>query len=81
MALALRVISGFMHYRAALRILAWEIMAMTKSVIIKPVTGDEANHLMRQSDDYMGLLYPAESNHLVDSSALRGEGALYRCLS
>lgn len=45
---------------------------MTKSVIIEPVTGDEANHLLRQSDDYMASLYPAESNHLVDSSALRG---------
>jgi putative acetyltransferase len=52
-------------------------MAVTKSVIIKPVTGDEANHLLRQSDDYMASLYPAESNHLVDSSALRGKGARF----
>ena len=48
-------------------------MAVTKSVIIKPVTGDEANHLLRQSDDYLASLYPAESNHLVDPSALRGK--------
>ena len=48
---------------------------MTKSVIIKPVISDEASHLFRQSDDYMASLYPAESNHPVDPSVLRGKGA------
>ena len=48
---------------------------MTKRVIIKPVISDEASHLFRQSDDYMASLYPAESNHPVDPSVLRGKGA------
>jgi GNAT superfamily N-acetyltransferase len=52
-------------------------MAMTKSVIIKPITGNEASHLLRQSDEYMALLYPDESNHLVDSSALLGKGVRF----
>ena len=43
---------------------------MMKRVIIKPVAGDEAGDLLRQSDDYMASLYPTESNHLVDPDAL-----------
>jgi putative acetyltransferase len=50
---------------------------MTKSVSIKPVNGDEASHLMQQSDDYMLSLYPAESNHLIDTNALRGKGGRF----
>ncbi len=49
---------------------------MMKRVIIKPVAGDEAGDLLRQSDDYMASLYPTESNHLVDPNALQGEGGV-----
>ena len=49
---------------------------MMKRVIIKPVAGDEAGDLLRQSDDYMASLYPTESNHLVDPDALQGEGGV-----
>ena len=50
---------------------------MMKRVIIKPVAGDEAGDLLRQSDDYMASLYPTESNHLVDPDALQGEGGRF----
>jgi putative acetyltransferase len=47
------------------------------NVSIKRISGDEADHLLVQSDRYMAALYPAESNHLVSSASLRGRHALF----
>jgi len=41
------------------------------SFIIAPIVGEEADHLLVRSDEYMASLYPAESNHLVSSESLR----------
>ena len=38
-------------------------------VSVKRIAGDEADHLLVQSDRYMAALYPAESNHLVSSAS------------
>ena len=38
---------------------------------LSPITGAEAEHLLRFSDQYMESLYPAGSNHLVCSESLR----------
>ena len=46
-------------------------------VSVKRIAGDEADHLLVQSDRYMAALYPAESNHLVSSPSLRGRHALF----
>ena len=46
-------------------------------VSVKRIAGDEADHLLVQSDRYMAALYPAESNHLVSSASLRGRHALF----
>ena len=46
-------------------------------VSVKRIVGDEADHLLVQSDRYMAALYPAESNHLVSSASLRGRHALF----
>ena len=48
------------------------------NVSVKRIAGDEADHLLVQSDRYMAALYPAESNHLVSSASLRGRQYLYR---
>lgn len=38
---------------------------------------DGAKRLLKLSDDYMGALYPAESNHLESSAALAQPGVLF----
>ena len=47
------------------------------NVTLSPITGDEADHLLRLSDQYMASLYPAESNHLVSSESLREGDATF----
>lgn len=47
------------------------------TVTLSPVTGEEADHLLRLSDQYMASLYPAESNHLVSSESLREGDATF----
>ena len=47
------------------------------SISIAPIAGSEADYLLELSDEYMGALYPAESNHLVSSESLRGPDALF----
>ena len=44
---------------------------------IAPISGDEADHLLVRSDEYMAALYPPESNHLVSSESLRSGDALF----
>ena len=44
---------------------------------IAPIAGEEADHLLLRSDEYMAALYPAESNHLVSSESLRSGDALF----
>ena len=46
-------------------------------VTLLPITGEEANHLLRLSDQHMASLYPAESNHLVSSESLREGDATF----
>ena len=47
------------------------------TVTLSPIMGEEADHLLRLSDQYMALLYPAESNHLVSSESLREGDAIF----
>lgn len=47
------------------------------AITIAPITGAQADYLLELSDEYMGALYPAESNHLVSSESLRGPDALF----
>ena len=44
---------------------------------IAPIVGEEADHLLVRSDEYMVALYPAESNHLVSSESLRSGDTLF----
>jgi len=46
-------------------------------VTIAPIVGEEADHLLVRSDEYMAALYPAESNHLVSSESLRSGDTLF----
>ena len=41
------------------------------TITLAPIEGQEADHLLLLSDEYMASLYPAESNHLVSSMSLR----------
>lgn len=54
-------------------------MAVLEIVLQKKIT-DEMRHLIAASDDYLGALYPAESNHLVDPDSLIGDGFEYYLL-
>lgn len=47
------------------------------NVTLSPITGEEADHLLRLSDQYMASLYPTESNHLVSSESLREGDATF----
>ena len=47
------------------------------SIMLSPISGDEADHLLLLSDEYMASLYPAESNHLVSSESLRTGDAAF----
>lgn len=44
---------------------------------LSPIKGEEADHLIFLSDQYMASLYPAESNHLVSSRSLREGDATF----
>ena len=46
-------------------------------ISLAPIVGDEADHLLVLSDEYMASLYPAESNHLVSSESLRTGDAVF----
>ncbi|MDG2461485.1 MAG: GNAT family N-acetyltransferase [Luminiphilus sp.] len=50
---------------------------MTFMFFIAPIRGEEADHLLSESDEYMASLYPPESNHLVSSESLRSGDALF----
>ena len=45
------------------------------TVTLSPITGEEAEHLLRLSDQYMASLYTSGSNHLVSSESLRQRDA------
>ncbi len=47
------------------------------SILLAPIVGAEADHLLVLSDQYMASLYPAESNHLVSSESLRTGSAVF----
>ena len=47
------------------------------SILLAPIVGAEADHLLVLSDEYMASLYPAESNHLVSSESLRTGDAVF----
>ena len=47
------------------------------SISLAPILGAEADHLLVLSDEYMASLYPAESNHLVNSESLRTGDAVF----
>ena len=47
------------------------------SILLAPIVGAEADHLLVLSDQYMASLYPAESNHLVSSESLRTGSAAF----
>jgi len=47
------------------------------SILLAPIVGAEADHLLVLSDEYMACLYPAESNHLVSSESLRTGDAVF----
>ena len=46
-------------------------------ILLAPIAGQEADHLLALSDEYMASLYPAESNHLVSSESLRTGDATF----
>ena len=46
-------------------------------ILLAPIAGEEADHLLALSDEYMASLYPAESNHLVSSESLRTGDATF----
>ena len=50
---------------------------LARAFTIAPISGDEADHLLVRSDEYMAALYPPESNHLVSSESLRSGDALF----
>ncbi len=50
---------------------------MVEAFFIAPILGEEADHLLAASDEYMASLYPPESNHLVRSESLRAGDALF----
>ena len=47
------------------------------TILLAPIAGQEADHLLLLSDEYMASLYPAESNHLVSSESLRTGDATF----
>ena len=47
------------------------------TILLAPIAGQEADHLLALSDEYMASLYPAESNHLVSSESLRTGDATF----
>lgn len=47
------------------------------TITLAPIEGQEADHLLLLSDEYMASLYPAESNHLVSSESLRTGDATF----
>jgi putative acetyltransferase len=47
------------------------------TILLAPIEGQEADHLLVLSDEYMASLYPAESNHLVSSDSLRTGDATF----
>ena len=47
------------------------------TILLAPIKGQEADHLLLLSDEYMASLYPAESNHLVSSESLRTGDATF----
>ena len=47
------------------------------TILLAPIEGREADHLLVLSDEYMASLYPAESNHLVSSESLRTGDATF----
>ena len=47
------------------------------TILLAPIEGQEAEHLLVLSDEYMASLYPAESNHLVSSESLRTGDAVF----
>ena len=47
------------------------------TITLAPIKGQEADHLLLLSDEYMASLYPAESNHLVSSESLRTGDATF----
>ena len=47
------------------------------SISLAPILGAEADHLLVLSDEYMASLYPAESNHQVNSESLRTGNAVF----
>ena len=50
---------------------------MVEAFFIAPILGEESDHLLAASDEYMASLYPPESNHLVSSESLRSGDALF----
>jgi putative acetyltransferase len=52
---------------------------LVEFVLQKKIT-DEMRRLIAASDDYLGALYPAESNHLVDLDSLIGASFEYYLL-
>jgi len=53
------------------------ILPDAQAVLLAPIVGAEADHLLLLSDAYMASLYPAESNHLVSSESLRTGDACF----